>query len=193
MFSTFSTDLGYMAFATLGGEVVGLTFGHRAATEARRSLHRFHSQVGSQALHQAMAEDEQELDFHERIVDLLTSFAAGEEIDFADVPVSIADMTDFQMQVVAACRAIPWGETVSYGQLARRVGHPGAARAVGTVMRKNRFPLIVPCHRVVGSGGALGGYSAPSGLAMKRRLLAMERQKHSVAEVCDLGHASLVL
>jgi methylated-DNA-[protein]-cysteine S-methyltransferase len=123
------------------------------------------------------------VEFHEYVVELLERFAAGEEVDFADVPVNTAGMTIFQRQVVAACRAISWGETASYGQLAARVGHPGAARAVGSVMRKNCVPLIVPCHRVLGSGGALGGYSAPSGLAMKRRLLAMEQLCQSVPAI----------
>jgi methylated-DNA-[protein]-cysteine S-methyltransferase len=65
----------------------------------------------------------------------------------------------------------------TYGDLAAAIGSPGAARAVGSVMARNCFPLIVPCHRVLGAGGSLGGYSAPDGLRMKRRLLAMEGQQ----------------
>ena len=64
---------------------------------------------------------------------------------------------------------------MTYGELAETVRHPGAARAVGSVMSNNRYPLIVPCHRVLASGGRLGGYSAPQGLAMKERLLAAEQ------------------
>ncbi len=75
---------------------------------------------------------------------------------------------------MAACRRIPWGQTRSYAQLAAVAGRPGAARAVGSVMAKNRVPLVVPCHRVIASSGQLGGYSAPQGLSLKRRLLAME-------------------
>ena len=67
------------------------------------------------------------------------------------------------------------GLTRTYGELAAECGSPGAARAVGSVMAKNRYPLIVPCHRVLAAGGELGGYSAPDGLKMKRRLLEMER------------------
>ena len=77
-------------------------------------------------------------------------------------------------RVIAACRRIPWGETRSYGDLATECGSPGAARAVGSVMAKNRYPLIVPCHRVLAAGGDIGGYSAADGLVMKRRLLAAE-------------------
>jgi methylated-DNA-[protein]-cysteine S-methyltransferase len=177
MLTDFTTDLGHMALATWDGDIVGLTFGHFRAEQALRSLKYFHAKQDSTLLGHALRENSSEAAFfNERVAELLKRFAAGESVDFDDVSVSLAGMTIFQKQIVAACRAIPWGETVSYGELAEQVGHPGAARAVGTVMRKNRVPLIVPCHRVLAAGGQLGGYSAPSGLAMKRRLLALEKQ-----------------
>ena len=83
--------------------------------------------------------------------------------------------TDFQRKAWEAARAIPRGETRSYGWIARSIGSPGAARAVGQAMRANPVPFIVPCHRVVGSGGAMRGYGGPDGVDMKLRLLAMER------------------
>jgi methylated-DNA-[protein]-cysteine S-methyltransferase len=105
----------------------------------------------------------------------LQRFAAGRgDGDFRDVPIEISDHTEFQRRVVEQCRSIPSGSTCSYGELARRAGRPGAARAVGNVMRNNRLPLIVPCHRVVASSGKLQGFSAPQGLSMKQRLLDME-------------------
>ena len=79
--------------------------------------------------------------------------------------------------MIEACQRIPRGETLSYGELAAKVGNPGAARAVGTVMSSNPLPLVIPCHRVLGAGGCLGGYSARQGVAMKRRLLEMEGVK----------------
>lgn len=82
--------------------------------------------------------------------------------------------TDFQKRAWAAARAIPRGETRSYGWIASAIGRPGAARAVGQAMRANPVPFIVPCHRVVGSGGAMRGYGGPDGVDMKMRLLAME-------------------
>ncbi len=105
----------------------------------------------------------------------LALFAAGKPRSLAEIPVALEHLTEFQQKVIAACRAIPWGEVRTYGELAAQVGHPGAARAVGTVMSSNRYPLIIPCHRVVGSAGGLGGYSAPDGLSMKRRLLLLEQ------------------
>ncbi len=82
--------------------------------------------------------------------------------------------TEFQKRAWEAARAIPRGETRSYGWIARSIGNPGAARAVGQAMRANPVPFIVPCHRVVGSGGAMRGYGGPDGIDMKMSLLAME-------------------
>ncbi len=176
MISLFNTELGSMALATLEGEVVGLAFGHPSEDAARKSLEQFQTRSGSRLFRQAAQENSSEAGFfNDRVVELLKQFACGEMVDFDDIAVATDGMTNFQVQVIGACRAIPWGETVSYGELAAAVGHPGAARAVGTVMSKNRVPLIVPCHRVLASSGQLGGYSAPQGLAMKRRLLALEK------------------
>lgn len=80
----------------------------------------------------------------------------------------------FALRVLAACRRIPYGQTRSYAELAAAAGSPGAARAVGSVMARNRLPLLIPCHRVVGSQGKLGGFSAPGGLETKLRLLELE-------------------
>jgi methylated-DNA-[protein]-cysteine S-methyltransferase len=93
--------------------------------------------------------------------------------DFSDIEIDESDLTPFQKKVTDACRQLGFGATASYGELAERVGHPGAARAVGSVMSRNRFPIIVPCHRVLSSGG-LGGYSSPRGLSTKQELLEIE-------------------
>jgi methylated-DNA-[protein]-cysteine S-methyltransferase len=114
------------------------------------------------------------------LAERLQRYATGEPIDFFDVRIEIDHLTPFARRVVAACRRIAWGHARSYGELAAACGAPGAARAVGSVMAKNRYPLVVPCHRVIGAGGSLGGYSAPDGVAMKRRLLAMERAERSM-------------
>ena len=80
--------------------------------------------------------------------------------------------TEFQRKAWQAMRKIPFGETISYGDQARKVGKPKAYRAVGSANGKNPIPIIVPCHRVLASDGSLGGYSL--GLSMKRQLLALE-------------------
>jgi methylated-DNA-[protein]-cysteine S-methyltransferase len=103
----------------------------------------------------------------------LGRFFGGEAMDF-DVELDCSDAGPFEQRVWQACRRIPYGETLSYAELAERAGRPKAARAVGNAMRHNRFPFVVPCHRVVRSDGSLGGYAGRTGLAFKQNLLDME-------------------
>jgi O-6-methylguanine DNA methyltransferase len=100
------------------------------------------------------------------------AFLAGEDVAFDDVALDLGEATSFQRAIVAALRALPRGEVVSYGELAALAGRARAARAVGTFCARNRFMLVLPCHRVVGSDG-IGGYGS-AGIAVKRRLLALE-------------------
>jgi methylated-DNA-[protein]-cysteine S-methyltransferase len=88
------------------------------------------------------------------------------------VPLDLAGLPPFHEKVLAAARRIPYGRTATYGELAARAGSPRAARAVGQAMARNPVPLIIPCHRVVASGGGLGGFGG--GLDLKRRLLDLE-------------------
>jgi O-6-methylguanine DNA methyltransferase len=96
----------------------------------------------------------------------------GEAVGYDDVTVELAWATPFQQALCTALRAVPWGELVSYGELAALAGRPGAARAAGSFCAESRFALIVPCHRVVAANG-IGSYGE-SGVALKRRLLALE-------------------
>ena len=91
-----------------------------------------------------------------------------------DLPLAL-EGTSFQVSVWERLREIPFGETISYGELARRIGQPNAARAVGLANGSNPIPIIVPCHRVIGSNGKLVGYGG--GLAIKEKLLALESQQ----------------
>jgi methylated-DNA-[protein]-cysteine S-methyltransferase len=101
-------------------------------------------------------------------------YLAGASVDFAQVPLDLAGVGDFHRRIYDAARRIGWGETATYGELARRVGSPGAARAVGQAMGRNPIPIIIPCHRVLASGRKIGGFSAFGGAATKERLLALE-------------------
>lgn len=103
--------------------------------------------------------------------DKLRRFFDGEAVSF-DEPLDPAIGTDFQQRVWAITRAIARGQTRTYGEIAREAGSPGAARAVGQSMARNPWPIVVPCHRVVGHDGRLTGFGG--GLAMKRRMLEME-------------------
>ncbi len=94
--------------------------------------------------------------------------------DFQDVDTVVTESTPFAARVIAAVRSIPAGEVKSYAEVAAAAGSPKASRAVGNLMARNKIPLVIPCHRVVASGGRLGGFSAPRGLDMKSRLLELE-------------------
>lgn len=87
--------------------------------------------------------------------------------------------TPFQLGVWKQLELIPYGETISYGELARRIGNPAAARAVGLANGANPLPIVVPCHRVIGSSGALTGYGG--GLSIKQKLLALEQPQGSLS------------
>lgn len=89
-----------------------------------------------------------------------------------DLPLDLRSLPPFTVSVLRELARVPYGETTTYGALALRVGRPRAARAVGTVMHRNRIPIVLPCHRVVGSGGSLVGYAG--GLDRKRTLLELE-------------------
>jgi methylated-DNA-[protein]-cysteine S-methyltransferase len=100
----------------------------------------------------------------------LEEYFRGERTEF-DVPLDLRG-TEFELRVWEKLQEVPYGETIRYAQLAQRVGSPRAFRAVGRANGKNPVPIIVPCHRVIASGGGLGGYSA--GISYKRLLLELE-------------------
>lgn len=108
----------------------------------------------------------------ERAKKELSEYLQGRR-SFFTVPVDFSTLPAFQRRVLEATYRIPFGETRTYAWIARRIGHPRAARAVGTALARNPVPLIVPCHRVLRSDGALSGYAL--GVGMKERLLALER------------------
>lgn len=110
-----------------------------------------------------------------RLAQQMEAYFTGEPVTF-DAKLDVSDAPAFHRSVWAACQSVAFGETATYKDLARKVRNPAAARAVGNAMRCNRLPLIVPCHRIVKSDGGLGGFSAPTGLNMKRRLLELESQ-----------------
>jgi methylated-DNA-[protein]-cysteine S-methyltransferase len=99
----------------------------------------------------------------------------GERRDLRSIALDERDVDAFRRRVYAATREIAPGATASYGEIARAIGEPGAARDVGAALGENPFPLVVPCHRVLAANGALHGFSAPGGIATKRKLLEIER------------------
>lgn len=111
-------------------------------------------------------------DFAADLVRRLQRFFAGEPVDVRDVHLDLDGLSSYQRSLLATLRNVPRGEVVTYGELAALAGRPGAARAAGTFCAQNRFPVFVPCHRVVAAGG-IGGYGS-LGADYKRRLLALE-------------------
>lgn len=147
--------------------VVALTIGHSAAAEVRQAaserLFRLH-------LPGVVAET----DWHPALRIRLQEYSTGKPVEFSDIDLEIPARTSFQKRVTAMTRRIKYGKTMTYGELAARAGYPRAARAVGTVMSSNPFPILIPCHRVVASGGKIGGYTSPQGVSLKEHLLALE-------------------
>ena len=112
-----------------------------------------------------------------RVIDAVTALLSGERgerIDLAFVPLDMDGLPDFHQRVYEVARTIPPGATLTYGEIATRLGDPGSARAVGQALGRNPIPIIVPCHRVLAAGGRRGGFSAPGGTATKLNLLAIE-------------------
>jgi methylated-DNA-[protein]-cysteine S-methyltransferase len=110
----------------------------------------------------------------EATVAALQRYFTGTRTDLADAPLDLDGVPDFHRTLYEEMLKLGWGETVTYGELAERVGAAGAAQSVGTAMGRNPIPVIVPCHRVLASGNKLGGFSAPGGGRTKLKLLEME-------------------
>jgi methylated-DNA-[protein]-cysteine S-methyltransferase len=110
-----------------------------------------------------------------RAAKAITDYFAGRVRAFK-IPVDFAGLTSFERAVCSEVAKIPYGRTRSYGDIARRIGRPGAARAVGTAVAKNPLPIVIPCHRVVRSDGGLGGFSSRAGVATKKKLLDFEKR-----------------
>lgn len=109
----------------------------------------------------------------------LRDYFAGRKVRF-DVEVDLSSMTDFQRKVLHACADIDYGKVATYGELARMIGKPRAARAVGAALGRNPFPLVIPCHRIIASDGRLCGFSAEQGVNLKKRLLELEQQPATI-------------
>jgi methylated-DNA-[protein]-cysteine S-methyltransferase len=110
-----------------------------------------------------------------RAIEDLVALFAGEKRDLLDAPLDMETLGDFERRVYDIARSIPPGETLTYGDIARRLGDLSLSRAVGQALGRNPFPPIVPCHRVLGAGGKTGGFSARGGVDTKLRLLNIEQ------------------
>ena len=160
----FKTDRGWVGVAWSAQGIVGSTLFRATQEQALTALREAWPDA-------QMADADQLPELGER----LRRYAQGEAINLAELPFDLSRETPFQQAVLRAILAIPPGQTWSYGEVARAVGKPRAARAVGQVLAHNPIPLFIPCHRVIASDGSLGGFGAPGGLALKQALLDLER------------------
>lgn len=117
--------------------------------------------------------------------EVIRQLLAGGDADVTTVPVDVTGCSDFDQRVYLAVRAIPRGRTLTYGEVAEVVGEPGGAQAVGRAMAANPIPILVPCHRVLGAGKALIGFSAHGGVETKRRMLLIEGSTDVVPTLFD--------
>jgi methylated-DNA-[protein]-cysteine S-methyltransferase len=163
-FTLFATALGTCAIAWNDIGVAGVWLPEANADSLRRKVTRRCTGASEAVPAGAIA----------KAVEAITRLLAGERVDLSDVVLDSAGIDDFDRRVYAVTRTIAAGRVLTYGEVAARVGADASARAVGQSLGRNAMPIVVPCHRVVATGGGLGGFSAPGGAATKRRLLAIE-------------------
>ena len=166
-FTVFETALGWAGLAWTAQGLTGVQLPHGRAETARRNLHRrFPDAAEHHPPPQAQA-----------VIAAIRELLAGGKPDLSAAALDLSRTPKFHARVYEIARAIPPGETLTYGQIAERLGDKLLARDVGQALGKNPWPIVVPCHRVTGAGGKLGGFSAPGGQRTKLRLLAIEGAK----------------
>jgi methylated-DNA-[protein]-cysteine S-methyltransferase len=158
-YTVFQTDAGWMAVLASERGIIRATLPRASADETFKAL--------GELVHQATRSDERFAD----LVARLQGYFRGGRPSFPDT-LDLSGSTAFQCAVWEGARRIPYGETMSYGELAEEIGRPEAGRAVGQAMSRNPVAIIIPCHRVVASGGKLGGFG--NRLDLKWALLSLE-------------------
>ncbi len=172
--------LDWVGFAGSDGRVVSVSLGHSSPASVRAAVLR------SAPLHASGTVQEE--DWNPQLATLLLKYSEEQPVDLSEVPIVWPQLPPFHDRVLRVVQRIPYGQTLSYAEVARRAGSPQAARAVGNCMRNNRLPLLIPCHRVIASNGGLGGFTAPRGAALKSELLELERKMAARGD--HAGHAS---
>ena len=163
----FDTAIGTCGLAWSEGGVIGVQLPENSASATRaRIARRFPEALDADPPPEIAA-----------AIDAIVKLLAGQRTDLDHVGLDLTRVPPFDASVYAVARTIRPGTTLTYGEIADRIGVSGAARDVGEALGRNPFPLVVPCHRVVAAGGRLGGFSAHGGTATKRRLLAIERAR----------------
>jgi methylated-DNA-[protein]-cysteine S-methyltransferase len=166
-FALFQTAIGRCAIAWSGAGIVTLQLPEGGDQRTRaRVLRRW-----------PQAHEETPPPEVQRAIDAIVALLSGEATDLSSVVIDMERVAAFERRVYEIARTIGPGETLTYGEIATRLGDPTAAREVGQALGRNPFAIIVPCHRVVAAGGRAGGFSANGGVATKLRLLEIERAR----------------
>ena len=167
-FALFDTPIGCCAIAWDGDTIEGVQLPEPRADDTRRRLHDQFDGPSGEAVEGTPPPAIQDA------IDRMVASLRGEADDLADVPLDLAALPPFRRKVLEVVRTIPAGETLSYGEVALAAGSPGAARAVGQALGRNPYPIVIPCHRVLGAGGRIGGFTATGGVSVKAKMLAAE-------------------
>ena len=164
-FALFETPIGACCLVWKGATIVGLRLPEESTATTRARIKRRWPDAEEQAPDAAI----------KAVIDCVLRLLAGEPVDLKDVPLDFGDAPDFHKRIYEVARTIPPGQTMTYGEIAKRLGVPHESREVGQAMGKNPIAIIMPCHRVLGADGKMGGFSANGGVATKRRMLEIER------------------
>lgn len=163
-FALFETPIGHCGIVWSERGVAGVQLPERSEEATRkRTLQRF-----------ATAREAVPPDLVRRAIDDIGALLSGEPRDLTHVTIDTDGMAEFNRRVYAIARTIAPGATLSYGEIAERLGDRALARDVGQALGQNPIPIVVPCHRVLAAGGKVGGFSAPGGVVTKLRLLTIE-------------------
>jgi methylated-DNA-[protein]-cysteine S-methyltransferase len=120
-------------------------------------------------------------------IERITALLRGDRNDLLEIPLAMSELAPFDRAVYEAARGVPPGTTVTYGDIAKRIGEPHASQAVGQALGRNPFAPIVPCHRIVAAGGTMHGFSAGGGTARKLRMLTIEGWRSDEPTLFELG------
>jgi methylated-DNA-[protein]-cysteine S-methyltransferase len=164
-FALFDTPIGACGIAWGERGIVGLRLPEGSLEKVRGRLRRRYPS----------AEETPPPESIKRAIDLILALLHGEAADLSGIALDMTDVPDFDRRVYEIARAIPAGGTLTYGDMATRLGDKLLSRDVGQALGRNPFPIVVPCHRVTAAGGKLGGFSAPGGANTKLRMLEIER------------------
>ena len=160
----FDTPIGACGIAWHGAGLAGVLLPDRDPDRTMKRLKQRHSDLEPASRPEWVAE----------AIGRIRALLSGRADDLESVPLDWSRVGDFEARVLREARRVPPGQTLTYGELAVRLGEPGQARAVGQALGRNPWPIVVPCHRVTAASGRTGGFSAPGGVSTKLRLLEIE-------------------